>query len=76
MFAEDTTAAAVEVVGYWMTLDITSLKYDPPNQLISLKSGKSEPSIGKKGNITAGMLEELVISTKQSKSSHFNCAIF
>ena len=76
MFAEDTTAAAVEVVGYWMTLDITSLKYDPPNQLISLKSGKSEPSIGKKGNITAGMLEELVTSTKQSKSSHFNCAIF
>ena len=57
--AEDTTAAAVEVVGYWMTLDITSLKYDPPNQLISLKPGKSDPSIGKKGNITAGMLEEL-----------------
>ena len=64
--AEDTTAAAVEVVGYWMTLDITSLKYDPPNQLISLKPGKSDPSIGKKGNITAGMLEELVTSTKQS----------
>ena len=49
----------VEVVGYWMTFDIISLEYDPQNQLITIPGGKSSPIIGKKGNITAKMLEEL-----------------
>ena len=57
---EDSSAKAVEVVGYWMTLDIQTLKYEAPNQLITLKAGKDSPTIGKKGNITAGLLEELV----------------
>ena len=42
-----------------MTFDITSLEYDAPNQLITLPGGKTNPIIGKKGNITAKMLEEL-----------------
>ena len=50
----------MEVVGYWMTLDIQTLKYEAPNQLITLKAGRDSPTIGKKGNITAGLLEELV----------------
>ena len=50
----------MEVVGYWMTLDIQTLKYEAPNQLITLKAGRDAPTIGKKGNITAGLLEELV----------------
>ena len=47
-------------MGYWMTLDIQTLKYEAPNQLITLKAGRDSPTIGKKGNITAGLLEELV----------------
>ena len=53
----------MEVVGYWMTLDIQTLKYEAPNQLITLKAGRDSPTIGKKGNITAGLLEELVSET-------------
>ena len=58
-FVVNTNSKAVEVVGYWMTFDITSLEYDAPNQLITLPGGKTNPIIGKKGNITAKMLEEL-----------------
>ena len=43
-----------------MTLDIQTLTYDPQNQLITLKPGRKEPSIGKKGNETASLLEEMV----------------
>lgn len=57
----------MEVVGYWMTLDIQTLKYEAPNQLITLKAGRDSPTIGKKGNITAGLLEELVSKTGWSK---------
>ena len=42
---EDTSAKAVEVVGYWMTLDIQTLKYEAPNQLITLKAGKDSPTM-------------------------------
>ena len=57
---EDTKAKSVEVVGYWMTLDITTLQYEAQNQLITLKPGRDAPSIGKKGNETAAILEKLV----------------
>ena len=49
-----------------MTLDIQTLQYEAQNQLITLKPGRDAPSIGKKGNETAAILEKLVIYINNS----------
>ena len=53
-----------------MTLDIQTLQYEAQNQLITLKPGRDAPSIGKKGNETAAILEKLVILHLVSYSLH------
>ena len=59
--SEDTKALAVEVVGYWMEVEILSLTYDRPNMMIKILPGRTDPQLPKKGNITAKIIEELVI---------------
>ena len=51
---------AVEVVGYWLEVEILSLPFDRPNMNIKFLPGRSDPQLPKKGNITAKIIEELV----------------
>ena len=51
---------AVEVVGYWLEVEILSLTFDRPNMNIKFLPGRSDPQLPKKGNITAKIIEELV----------------
>ena len=53
---------AVEVVGYWLEVEILSLTFDRPNMNIKFLPGRSDPQLPKKGNITAKIIEELVRS--------------
>ena len=53
---------AVEVVGYWLEVEILSLTFDRPNMNIKFLPGRSDPQLPKKGNITAKIIEELVWS--------------
>ena len=50
----------VEVVGYWLEVEIMSLTYDRPNMMIKVLPGRTDPQLPKKGNITAKIIEELV----------------
>ena len=51
---------AVEVIGYWLEVEILSLTFDRPNMNIKFLPGRSDPQLPKKGNITAKIIEELV----------------
>ena len=51
---------AVEVVGYWLEVEILSLTFDRPNMNIKFLPGRSDPQLPKKGNITSKIIEELV----------------
>ena len=53
---------AVEVVGYWLEVEILSLTFDRPNMNIKFLPGRSDPQLPKKGNITAKIIEELVLT--------------
>ena len=55
----DKNAVAVEVVGYWLTVELLSLKWDPAGMGISVRAGRSEASLSKKGNFTARYMEQL-----------------
>ena len=50
----------MEVVGYWLEVEIMSLTYDRPNMMIKILPGRTDPQLPKKGNITAKIIEELV----------------
>ena len=53
------------VVGYWITLEVQSMKWDPAGMAISIKPGKMAPSLTKKGNETAKYIEKFVSKFKQ-----------
>ena len=52
----NTNSKAVTVVGYWMTLDIESVKYDELNHRIPKKTGV----LKKRAKDLAKFLEEMV----------------
>ena len=62
---------AVEVVGYWLEVEILSLTFDRPNMNIKFLPGRSDPQLPKKGNIKAKIIEELVLSALFQNKSLF-----
>ena len=61
----------VEVVGYWLEVEIMSLTYDRPNMMIKVLPGRTDPQLPKKGNITAKIIEELV-KCEEEKTFYIN----